>query len=133
LRQKKHIARYGQQRSTSMKGLEMHTIVKLATAAVLLAASTASVYAASDTAAPASSAQETGQMSEGEIRKVDKDAKKITIRHGELKNLDMPPMTMVFRVQDPAMVEQVKQGDKVSFVAEKLDGQLTVTQMRVKQ
>ncbi len=47
-------------------------------------------------------------MAEGEVRKIDKDAGKVTIRHGELKNLDMPPMTMVFRVKDPAMLEQLK-------------------------
>lgn len=69
-------------------------------------------------------------MSDGEIRKIDKDAGKITIRHGELKNLDMPPMTMVFRVADKAMLEQVKPGDKVSFVAEKVEGQFTVTQIK---
>ena len=72
-------------------------------------------------------------MSEGEIRKVDKDARKITIKHGELKNLEMPPMTMVFQVKDPEMVDKVKQGDKVSFLAEKIGGKFTVTQIQVKQ
>jgi Cu/Ag efflux protein CusF len=48
------------------------------------------------------------QLSEGEVRKVDKDARKITIRHGPLKNLDMPAMTMVFQVKEPAMLDQVK-------------------------
>lgn len=67
------------------------------------------------------------EMSEGEIRKVDKDAAKLTIRHGELKNLDMPPMTMVFRVKDKAMLDKVATGDKVRFNAEKVDGALTVT------
>jgi Cu/Ag efflux protein CusF len=66
-------------------------------------------------------------LSEGEIRKVDKDAKKITIKHGPLTNLDMPPMTMVFQVKDPAMLGQVKAGDKVRFTAEKIGGQYTVT------
>ena len=66
-------------------------------------------------------------LSEGEIRKVDKDAKKITIKHGPLNNLDMPPMTMVFQVKDAAMLGQVKAGDKVRFTAEKIGGQYTVT------
>ena len=66
-------------------------------------------------------------LSDGEVRKVDKDAKKITIKHGPLANLDMPPMTMVFQVKDPAMLEQVKAGDKVKFQAEKLGGAFTVT------
>lgn len=68
-------------------------------------------------------------LSEGEVRKVDKDAQKITLGHGPLANLDMPAMTMVFRVKDPAMLEQVKPGDKVRFLAEKIDGALTVTKL----
>ena len=68
-------------------------------------------------------------MSEGEVRKVDKDAQKITIKHGPLKNLDMPPMTMVFRVKDAAMLDAVKQGDKVKFVAENVGGQFVVTEI----
>ena len=70
-----------------------------------------------------------GALSEGEIRKVDKDAKKLTIRHGPLQNLDMPAMTMVFQVKDPAMLERVKAGDKVKFAAEKLGGAFTVTRI----
>jgi Cu(I)/Ag(I) efflux system periplasmic protein CusF len=68
-------------------------------------------------------------LSDGEIRKVDKDAKKITIRHGPLQNLDMPAMTMVFRVKEPAMLDQVKAGDKVRFQAEKIGGAFTVTKI----
>ena len=70
-----------------------------------------------------------GALTDGEIRKVDKDAKKITIKHGEIKNLGMPPMTMVFQVKDPALLEQVKAGDKVKFFAEKLGGAYTVTRI----
>jgi len=72
---------------------------------------------------------QTAALSEGEVRKVDKDAKKITIKHGPLTNLDMPPMTMVFQVKDPKMLEQVKAGDKIIFTAEKIGGQYTVTLM----
>ena len=68
-------------------------------------------------------------LSDGEVRKVDKDAKKITIKHGPLANLDMPPMTMVFQVKDPAMLEQVKAGDKIKFQAEKVGGAYTVTKI----
>ena len=68
-------------------------------------------------------------LTDGEVRKVDKDAKKITIRHGEIKNLEMPPMTMVFQVTDPAMLEQVRAGDKIRFSAEKPGGTFTVTQI----
>ena len=67
---------------------------------------------------------------QGEIRKVDKDAQKITIRHGPVPSLDMPQaMTMVYRVKDPAMLDQVKAGDKVTFEAENLNGVFTVTKI----
>ena len=54
-------------------------------------------------------------LSDGEVRKVDKDAKKITIKHGPIEKLEMPAMTMVFQVKDPAMLDKVKAGDKVKF------------------
>lgn len=72
-----------------------------------------------------------GDMSDGEIRKVDKDTKKITIKHGEIKNLDMPGMTMLFQVKDPAMLDMVKPGDKVKFRAEKAGGGIVVTEIQV--
>jgi Cu(I)/Ag(I) efflux system protein CusF len=68
-------------------------------------------------------------MAVGEIRKVDKDAQKITIKHGPLEKLEMPAMTMVFRVKDPAMLDQVKAGHKVKFEAEKAGGVFTVTRI----
>ena len=68
-------------------------------------------------------------MTDGEVRKVDKDARKITIRHEPLQNLDMPAMTMVFQVADPSMLEKVKVGDKVKFQAEKVGGAFTVTKI----
>lgn len=77
----------------------------------------------------AGGATQTSSMADGEIRKVDKDAKKITIKHGPLQSLDMPAMTMVFQVRDPAMLEQVKAGDKVKFQAEKVGGAFTITQI----
>ena len=68
-------------------------------------------------------------MTDGEVRRVDKEAKKLTIRHGPLANLAMPAMTMVYQVADPAMLEQVKAGDKIRFEAEKVDGAFTVTKI----
>jgi Cu(I)/Ag(I) efflux system periplasmic protein CusF len=79
------------------------------------------------TMAATSALAQAADMSSGEVRKVDKSASKITIKHGELKNLDMPPMTMVFQVRDPALLEKAKKGDKVRFVAEEKDGALIVT------
>jgi Cu/Ag efflux protein CusF len=66
-------------------------------------------------------------MSEGEVRKVDNAVGKLTLQHGPLQNLDMPAMTMVFRVKDPAWLAQLKVGDRVRFIAERIDGNLTVT------
>jgi Cu/Ag efflux protein CusF len=75
--------------------------------------------------APAASAQ---APLEGVVTKVDASANKITLRHGPIKKLDMDmPMTMVFRVKDPAMLTGLKSGDKVKFDAAKINGQFTVT------
>lgn len=68
---------------------------------------------------------------EGEVRKVDTAQRKITLKHGEIKNLDMPPMSMVFAVKDPALLGKVKVGDKVRFAADKVDGTYTVTAIEV--
>ena len=78
------------------------------------------------TTSPAAAA---AAMSDGEVRKVDKEQRKITLKHGPIANLDMPPMTMVFRAADPAMVDRVKAGDKVRFSAEKVGGEYTVTRI----
>lgn len=68
-------------------------------------------------------------MTEGEVRRVDKDARKITLRHGPIKNLDMPAMTMVFQVKDAALLDKVNTGDKVKFNAEKIPGGYAVTEI----
>jgi Cu(I)/Ag(I) efflux system periplasmic protein CusF len=69
------------------------------------------------------------QDTEGEVRKIDKAQSKVTLRHGEIKNLDMPAMTMVFRVKDATQLDSVAVGDKVKFAAEKIDGNYVVTQI----
>lgn len=76
--------------------------------------------------ADASAATAEAAQSEGTVKKVDKSAGKITISHGPLASLGMPPMTMVFRAADPAMLDQVKAGDKIRFTADKVDGAFTV-------
>ncbi|RZI42533.1 copper-binding protein [Herbaspirillum sp. HC18] len=117
----------------------MNMLVKLTLAAAYLAVLPFGVHAASSHsdshhgAMQTASMESSASMSEGEVRKVDKDAKKITIKHGDLKNLGMPPMTMAFQVKDPTMLEQVKAGDKISFVADKMGSQLTVTKLEVKK
>ncbi len=70
------------------------------------------------------------QLADGEIRRVDKKARTITIKHGPIQSIDMPAMTMVFDVKDPAMLDRVKAGDKVRFDAEmKAGGKTIVTRI----
>jgi Cu(I)/Ag(I) efflux system protein CusF len=69
-------------------------------------------------------------MVNGQVTKIDESAGKITLKHGPIKKLEMEDgMTMVFRVQDPAMLKQVKVGDKVKFDADRVNGQITVTKI----
>ena len=76
--------------------------------------------------AAASFAQATRPAVEAEVRKVDLDTQKITLRHDAIPNLDMTAMTMVFRVSDPALLQKAKAGDRVRFTADKVDGAITV-------
>ena len=71
-------------------------------------------------------------MVAGEVKKVDETAKKITLKHGAIKNLGMEEdgMTMVFKVQDPAMLKQVKVGDKVQFTAERGSDGIAITKIQ---
>ena len=70
-------------------------------------------------------------MTDGEVRKVDVDEGKVTLKHADIKNLDMPAMTMVFVVKDKAMLSGVKTGDKVKFKAVSEAGKYTITEMQV--
>jgi Cu(I)/Ag(I) efflux system protein CusF len=69
-------------------------------------------------------------MVSGTVEKVDASAQKITIDHGPIPNLDMEAMTMVFRAQDPALLKGVKAGDKVQFIADRVNGQISVTSIK---
>ncbi|AJW55436.1 copper-binding protein [Burkholderia pseudomallei] len=79
--------------------------------------------------APQAGAAHVG-MSHGEVKKVDTAAGKLTIKHGPIENLGMGAMTMVFKVKDPAMLSQVKAGDTIDFVADEVDGALTVVKLQ---
>ena len=72
----------------------------------------------------------TAEMTDGEVRKVDKNAKKITIKHGPIKNLDMPGMTMVFQTRDQALLEKVQKGDKVKFRAAMDGNSMIITEIQ---
>ena len=69
-------------------------------------------------------------MSDGEVRKIDKETGKITIKHGPIKHLDMPPMSMVFTAKDPALLDRVKVGDKIRFHAAEEAGKMIVTDIQ---
>lgn len=99
-----------------MKSLITTTLLLAAIAAPALAQPKAEEHSAHH---PASAAAASADMADGEVRKVDKGSAKITIKHAEIKSLDMPPMTMVFQVKEPALLDKVKAGDKIRFVAEK--------------
>jgi len=84
------------------------------------------------TAQPAPGVPQAPQ-SDGEVRKLDKEQGKLTLRHGPIANLDMPAMTMVFRVADAKVLDTLKVGDKVRFSAEKVDGAYVVTAIQPAQ
>ncbi|WP_026480221.1 copper-binding protein [Ahrensia sp. 13_GOM-1096m] len=94
----------------------MKTIVKTATAAAIIIASMTASFAV--------------EYTKGTVTKVDMKQKKVTIKHEELTNLDMPAMTMVFRTIDEAMLEKLKEGQPIEFVADRVKGKLTVTELK---
>ena len=122
----------------------MRSISTLALATALSLPLAFSLPAAAQTTAPAANMPMGGmnhsggmhhgaEMAEGEIRKVSKDTGKLTIKHGPIKSMDMPPMTMVFTAKDPAMLDKVAVGDKIRFVVVEQGGQMVVTELRTAQ
>jgi Cu(I)/Ag(I) efflux system periplasmic protein CusF len=102
----------------------------LATALTLAALLwTASPAVAQTAAAPANAAASAPPQVEAEVRKIDARAGKITLKHGDIPNLDMPPMTMVFQVKEGTLPAALKAGDKVRFRADKVDGAYTVLEL----
>lgn len=104
-------------------------------AAIFSMSASGHVMAATDSPAGAPSkavgalAPASAQLTAGEVRKVDTEQGKLTIKHAALLNLDMPGMTMVFKVLDDKLLKDVKQGDKIMFRAEKLDTGFTVVKL----
>ena len=83
--------------------------------------------------AQATAQTDTSDMTDGEVRKVDKEGGKLTLKHANIKSLDMPAMTMVFTVKDKAMLDKLKAGDKIKFKAINDAGKFTVTEMQMAQ
>ena len=94
----------------------MKNIVRITLAAALVLGAVAGAFAQ--------------EFTKGVVNKIDAKTNKVTIKHEDLKNLDMPAMTMVFRVEDPAILAKMKEGASIEFVAERVNGKLTVTQMK---
>ncbi|MBP2238154.1 Cu/Ag efflux protein CusF [Sinorhizobium kostiense] len=94
----------------------MKTLIKLTLASALAAGTAYGALAA--------------EFTKATVKKIDAKAKKVTLIHEELKSLDMPAMTMVFRVQDDALLEKLKEGANIEFVAERVNGKLTVTEVK---
>lgn len=94
----------------------MKTLIKLALVSALTLGTASGALAA--------------EFTKGTVKKVDAKARKVTLIHEELTSLDMPAMTMVFRVQDDAILAKLKEGENIEFVAERVDGKLTVTEVK---
>ncbi|WP_430254725.1 copper-binding protein [Neorhizobium sp. DAR64872/K0K18] len=94
----------------------MKTFTKIALAVALAVASASGAFAQ--------------EFTNGTVKKLDAKTKKVTLIHEELKGLEMPAMTMVFEVKDDALLAKLKEGAKVQFVAERVNGKLTVTQVK---
>lgn len=107
-----------------MKLFSLITVAALALSGTAFAQTPAADHAAHH--APAASSAAVPHI-DGEVRKVDKEQGKLTLKHGPIASLDMPGMTMVFRVADPKMLDDLKPGDKLKFAASNQDGALTVT------
>jgi len=124
-----------------MESMKMHKRIVLASLSLALLATAPLAQAQSSghtahhgaaaAATAAVGAASSAELATGEVRRIDKAQKKITLRHGEIKSLEMPPMSMVFQVRDPTLLETVKVGDKVLFAAAKeADGSLIVTTIK---
>jgi Cu/Ag efflux protein CusF len=94
----------------------MRKIIHLAVAATLALVVAGTAFAA--------------EFTKGKVKKIDEKAGKVTIIHEELKNLDMPAMTMVFRIGDGVDAAKLKEGSDIEFVADRVNGKLTVTEVK---
>ncbi|MBB6558734.1 Cu/Ag efflux protein CusF [Acidovorax soli] len=99
-------------------------------AAMLSLAALLPVAAMAQAAPDAAKSSAAASMTDGEVRKIDKDASKITIKHGDIKHLEMPGMTMVFNAKDKALLDKVQVGDKIRFMVVSEGGKMVVTDIQ---
>lgn len=110
----------------------LHALVVCAmVAAPVMAQQNADSHSSHHPAATRTAGSSAAEMADGEVRKIDKETGKVTLRHGEIKHLEMPPMTMVFQLKEAALLDKIKAGDKVRFRAEKAGGVYLVTAIEV--
>jgi Cu(I)/Ag(I) efflux system periplasmic protein CusF len=105
----------------------MKLVAPLLVAAALIVPVSLPTFAQSHAGHGSMGAAQSASKVDGEIRKVDKTAGKVTIKHGEIKPMGMPPMTMMFPVKDKALLDKVKEGDKVLFTLASEGGNMVVT------
>ena len=108
----------------------LKTLLAISTLALLAPLSALAADGDHKPAAGPSATATATDMTDAEVRKIDMEAGKITLKHGDIKNLDMPGMTMVFVVKDKAMLDKLKTGDKVKFKAINEGGKFTVTDIQ---
>lgn len=116
-----------------MKKLKIISIITFFSFSMAMSTSIAAQTTVENTEHVEGASKRATDMTNGEVRKVDKDTGKVTLRHDRIENLDMPGMTMVFHVQDKSMLDDIHVGDKVRFKAKNIDGKLTVTDIKVYQ
>ncbi|MFZ6644782.1 copper-binding protein [Undibacterium sp. TJN25] len=114
-----------------MKENTMNIFKTLMLASLLVTATHVASAAESASQEPVVAKAASRGLTEGEVRKIDAGAGKITLKHGDIADMDMPGMTMVFRVKSPAMLDKLKVGDKIAFRVEKADAGMVVTELEL--
>lgn len=109
-----------------MKKVIKHMSISMNMKSIVAAAAWVTLAAITPTAAHAQATE----MAEGEVRKIDRENRKITLKHGPIKSLDMPGMTMVFNVNDEKLLDKVQTGDRIRFAASGEGGKFTVTEIQ---
>lgn len=111
--------------------MKQHRSPPLAIALLAAAFASPAAFAQAAAAAPAFQvAQAPSAMVDAEVRKLDRDRSRVTLKHAEIKHLDMPPMTMVFNVADKALLDKLAEGARVKVRVEQISGKYTVTDVQ---